>query len=402
VRASRENLCRRASVDYQAVLVSVWDCLRQRVPRGVLIIGGNRAQAPVDALVDQLRKERVIDARKLSRFAAGAVIVSARRARQGHRRWPDAIVLVENRDDETVKARIQALSQHLSVRTVALVGVGAAAGVAGAELAGLVPSPAGSSTTVTTHSVSDLTASLPHVPPGKPGALTRAWSNLAVGTKIAIAAGTAAVAAGVGVIVPIIVDGSSVEFAQATTVSVSNDPKYQADHSFYPLGPPKDAKVLLGPPTQAGKGADKQTEYVSRKVSVQLDGVGKPVNLGRAILPTSLPDQASHNGRTVVAEIQQKAAKLPIAGMPSGIYCYVKPDRSKVVAGWRYTGDPVTLRVLFLVVTKAGAVTGTQIVVDIEGRAKRQPLPTTPDGYQFGQKCPEYDDAAVVFYSPAP
>lgn len=112
----------------------------------------------------------------------------------------------------------------------------AAAGAAGAELAGLVPSPAGTSTTVTTQSESELTASLPHATPGIHGGLARGWSNAAVQMKIAIV-GTAAVAAGAATGVPLILPAPPVVLdlagtwqlsgVQTTSNHVRNPPRFE-------------------------------------------------------------------------------------------------------------------------------------------------------------------------------
>jgi TIR domain len=402
MKATRENLRRRASVDYQAVLVSIWECLRRQVPRGVLVVGGGHALASVDGLVDELQKARAIDARKLSRFAAGAVIVSARRARRGARRWPDAIVLVEREDDETVTARIQALYEHPSVRGVALVGAGAAAGVAGSQLAGLASGSTGSGTAVTTQPMSELVASLPHAGSGATGALTSGWANAAVGTKVAIAAGTVAVAAtaGVGVSAVIGGDGSEpVEFAEATTVRASNDT--EDDERLYPLGLPEDAVVTLGPPAPTGTSVGPTIESVSREVSVELGEADEPIDLGSVILPTSLsnPDLAGGtDGLTTIATVGQDM-ELPIAGMPASDYCYSGDDPWTVLAGWIFTGGPTTLTVTFSVVTKAGELTGTQISVQLDGPARRRSLPDTPRGHQFTDQCPVDRDARALLVS---
>jgi hypothetical protein len=402
VTASRENLRRRASVDYQAVLVSIWECLRRQVPRGVLVVGGGRALASVDGLVDELQRARAIDARKLSRFAAGAVIVSARRARRGARRWPDAIVLVEREDDETVMARIRALYEHPSVRAVALVGAGAAAGMTGSQLVGLASGSPGSGTAVTTQPTSELVASLPHAGSAATGALTSGWATAAVGTKIAVAAGTVAVAAAAGAGVWVVIDGDGaepVEFAEETTVSASNSS--EDDGPMYPLGLPEDAVVSLGPPAPAGTSVGPAIESVSREVSVELGGADEPIDLGSVILPASLSDadlEGGTDGLTTIATIGQDI-ELPIAGMPASDYCYSSDDPSTALAGWVFTGGPTTLTVTFDVVSKAGDVAGAQMSVQIEGPARRRSLAGTPPGHQFTDRCPVDRDARAVLVS---
>jgi hypothetical protein len=413
VKARRENLHRGASVDYQEVLVSVWEAFRARVERGVLLVGATHAGAHVEALVAQLKGEGAIAARELSRFASGAVIVSARRASRGHRRWPQVIVVVERGDenDETFAALLAALYRHPAITSVALVGVGAAAGMA-ATITGLASGATGSGTTVTTHTVPELAASLPHAGSGATGALSTSWANSATGTKFAVAAGSLAAAAAGGFGLKALIDDGNTQpiaFAATTGVSAANDPELQerADEGLYPLGQPEAAVVRLGSPQPVGDRDGDGVEDVSRQVSVQFGGLDEPVGLGAAILPTSLSGQSGEASDAPtteqVAAISQTLELPAIAGMPTSVVCFNEDDPSEPWAGWRFTGNPITVTTRFDVVTDAGEFSGTQIVVVLKGPARREPLAEAPPDRNYGPECPEdLPDAIVRLASTGP
>ena len=191
VHATSEGLLNSVTKDYQSVLVGVWESIRQRTPRGVLVLGDNAAMASLDALIDEMKDGRLIDARKLSRFASGAYVVSARRWRKGVRTWPDVIIVVGDGDpSETLRSRIQAVNDNPSIRSASLVGAGVVAGFALSQVLGVA---AANSATVFTAST-QVAPAIPQISTGPVGAISTAWVNATRGVKIALAAGTVAVA----------------------------------------------------------------------------------------------------------------------------------------------------------------------------------------------------------------
>ena len=112
VRTTRDEFDEPGSTGYQALLVGVWETLRQRVPNGILVVGDQGAMASLDRLVDELRAGDQMSIRDLSRFASGAYVLSARHARRGARRWPDVIVIADSEPSPTLRARLQALDEH--------------------------------------------------------------------------------------------------------------------------------------------------------------------------------------------------------------------------------------------------------------------------------------------------
>ncbi len=193
VVTSRDRILDSASKDYQSVLVGVWEALRQRTPRGVLIIGDGEAQASLDAVVEEMKDGGLIDARKLSRFASGAYIVSTRRLRRRARKWPDAIILVnDGTPSATLQARIKAINEHPSIRNVSLVGAGIIAGFALSQVLGSSAATAAGSGTSFTAST-QIAAAIPQAGTGPLAAASAAWAKAAFGAKAAVAASVAVV-----------------------------------------------------------------------------------------------------------------------------------------------------------------------------------------------------------------
>ena len=191
VTATRDSLLNSVTKDYQSVLVGVWESIRQRTPRGVLVIGDQAAMASLDAVVADMKDARLIDARKLSRFASGAYVVSARRWRKGARKWPDAIVVVgEGEPSETLRSRIQAINDNPSIRSASIVGAGVIAGFALSQVLGV---SAGNAATAFTAS-SQVAPAIPQIGTGPFGAISTAWVNATRAVRVGLAAGTIAVA----------------------------------------------------------------------------------------------------------------------------------------------------------------------------------------------------------------
>ena len=183
VVASRAGLDGASGDEYQRVLVGVWEALRRRVKNGVLVIGDGLAEG--DAVVEEMKQSKLIDARRISRYAAGACVVSARRFRRKSQRWPDAIVVAESAQPSgRMRARIAALDDRPSVRRVSLIGAGVGAGLMLAQAGVLGTSTAFSAAS----SVS------PAIPQIGTSAATSVASSVA-------GAGIAAKVAGVGAIV---------------------------------------------------------------------------------------------------------------------------------------------------------------------------------------------------------
>lgn len=182
VSASRSGLGTATGDEYQRLLVGVWEALRRRVRNGVLVIGDGLAS--VDAVVEEMKQSKLIDARRISRYAAGACVVSARRLRRKSQRWPDAIVVTESPElSDPMRARIAALDDHPAIRRVSLVGAGVGVGLALAQVGGI-----GASTTFSASS---------GVAPAIPQIGTSSAASIA--SSVA-GAGVAAKAAGVGIL----------------------------------------------------------------------------------------------------------------------------------------------------------------------------------------------------------
>ena len=191
VTATRDSLLNSVTKGYQSVLVGVWESIRQRTPRGVLVIGDHTAMASLDAVIADMKDARLIDARKLSRFASGAYVVSARRWRKGARKWPDAIVVVgEGEPSETLRSRIQDINDNPSIQSASIVGAGVIAGFVLSQVLGV---SAGNAATAFTAS-SQVAPAIPQIGTGPFGAISTAWVNATRTRRIGLAAGTIAVA----------------------------------------------------------------------------------------------------------------------------------------------------------------------------------------------------------------
>lgn len=167
---------------YQGVLVGVWESIRRRVPNGVLVIGDQGATAELDAVIEEMKRARLVSARRLSRFAAGACVVSARRLRKGARTWPDVVVVADTANPSPVlRARLQALDEHPEIRNVGVVGAGVAAGLVLGQIIG-----AGSSTAFS--AASQVAPVVPQIGTGPLGTASSTWAAATTGAKAAVAA----------------------------------------------------------------------------------------------------------------------------------------------------------------------------------------------------------------------
>ena len=136
IRAISEYQCVQLVLDdhnqevapgYQAILVGTWLAKSRSVPNGVIVFGGSsmKAQAQLDALVDEMKRRDLIDVTRVSRYACGAQVLSMRKARHLARRYPDVIILVsdDSADSEVLAARTEAVRQHRR-RRIAIVTLG--------------------------------------------------------------------------------------------------------------------------------------------------------------------------------------------------------------------------------------------------------------------------------------
>ena len=189
VTATREGLLDSVTKAYQGVLVGVWESIRRRTPRGVLVLGDHAAMASLDAVIAEMKDAKLIDARRLSRFVSGAYVVSARRWRKGARRWPDAIIVVgDGEPSDTLRSRIQAVNENPTIRSASIVGAGVVAGFALSQVLGV-----GAANTAFTAST-QVAPVIPQIGTGPAGALSTAWVNAGRAVRVAFAAGTVAVA----------------------------------------------------------------------------------------------------------------------------------------------------------------------------------------------------------------
>ncbi|MGB0112811.1 MAG: toll/interleukin-1 receptor domain-containing protein [Ilumatobacteraceae bacterium] len=189
IRTTRENLLRTTSGGYQATLVAVWEGMRTRVPNGVLVMTDVGDSVDLERFVEELQSSRLVDARQLSRLAAGVHLASGRRLRRWSRRLPDVIVRADGPPSPLLSARLAAVADHPSLERVALVGIGAA----GALSATAVASAGGRAA----YSASTHVDGLGSFGSSRGTAFVRRsatrWARLGLGAKAAVVAGTVGV-----------------------------------------------------------------------------------------------------------------------------------------------------------------------------------------------------------------
>jgi hypothetical protein len=203
VLTSRAEIDETDSADYQRLLVGIWETLRQQVENGVLLLSDQNSMAALDELVDELRHGDHINARDLSRFASGAYVLSARRLRRGVRRWPDVIIVADDEPSSVLRARIDAVNAHPTIRNVSLVAMGAAGALAVSEL---VATASGAASFTSSASLS---GALPAAGSGPISGVSAAWANAGVAAKVA-AGVSAVIVAGAAVVATVQLVGDEV------------------------------------------------------------------------------------------------------------------------------------------------------------------------------------------------
>lgn len=187
VTSTAASLLQGGRSDYQAILVGIWESIRRRTPNGVLVVGDDAASAQLDELVAEMKRAKLIDAQHLSRLAAGACVVSARRIRRGARKWPEAIVATDTQEPSPVlAARILALDEHPDIRRVACIGSGVATGFAIGQVLG------GVSGTTSWTAATQVAPAVPAIGTGPLGAISSTMAHAGDAARV----GAAAVALG--------------------------------------------------------------------------------------------------------------------------------------------------------------------------------------------------------------
>ena len=344
-----ENFQTGSSSDYQTILVGVWNALRRRVPRGVLILGEQDAMASLDSLVRRLGESGQIEARHLSRFASGAYIASVRESRELTRRWPDVIVNIEREEPtEELRGRLAAIAALPDVKRVTLVGIGA---VAGAALSRTLAGGGASTPTFETSSSDHLATALGQHAGAGMGRFGAAWSSAGIGAKIAIVATASAISLGGAVAIVQVIDSDPPGFGEATELSPSGG----SDDAF-PLGEPAPMTVNLGPP-QPVNDEEAQNYFANfeggtaERRSVTILYRDTPLQLGNIIIPISYPGEFIEQNVgvfTLTSLTSEGEVRLIENGAGAANPC-VYNRTGDIVGGWRYTGEPgvVSLDLLF-------------------------------------------------------
>jgi hypothetical protein len=400
-RVSRSSVDDRASTGYQGVLVGVWESLRQLHPRAVLIIGDDVAQGSLDRLVAELADTNAIDASVLSRFASGAVIVNARKARRGAKQWPDVIFAVDESASDILTARVTAAYQNKAIRRVALAGAGATALALLLTQSGVAAAAASTGTSVATYtSAAQLSSALPTTSSTLAGSIGSAWANAALGVKIGIVAG-AVVAGGATVAVVTNSSDTQIDYPDRSTLAATRE-----DDRDYPLGVPADVTVELGPaiPTDEDNApwASSGSESVSREVTLHLFEGEPPIPLGPVVLPVSLStdfvDDRLREGHTTITLVEAMVP-LPREGVPTAAICFVIQDPSIVTAGYLMLGGQAMATVHFRVTTEGGSLIGSNVVVVIDGATRKVPITESPSEIEESN-CPEEGPGSVSWELP--
>jgi hypothetical protein len=378
VKANSESLGDPSDAAYQQVLVGVWETLNHHHPNGVLIIGDGVANAQLERLVKQLQDSNAIEAAELSRFAGGAVIVSAKSARKGAKKWPDVIVVAPaDSMNEVLRARIHALEQNKRISEIAVVGAGAAA--AGVFLGSLASSGAGaaSSATVVTYATgAELAGSVPSAGTG----LIAAIGSATVGVKAAAVAGVLAVTVVSGAAVVAALDNGSdvaIGYPDRSTLPLA----VYDEGPFYPLGEPDAVTVFLSSPVSTDDtgvfSVEDATAFVTREVLLGLvDGDGQ-VPMGVVTLPKTLESDfvgLQSDGRYLVGEVTQE---VPLREHAFAVDnpCVNPEDPSVAIGGFPVTGEGAEAIVQFWMVIADGDVTETGMSVTVDALTTLELLP---------------------------
>lgn len=379
VKANSESLGDPSDDAYQQVLVGVWETLNHHHPNGVLIIGDGVANAQLERLVKQLQDSNAIEAAELSRFAGGAVIVSAKSARKGAKKWPDVIVVAPaDSMNEVLRARIHALEQNKRISKIAVVGAGAAA--AGVLLGSLASSGAGaaSSPTVVTYATgAELASSVPSAGTG----LIAAIGSATVGVKAAAVAGVLAVTVVSGAAVVAALDkGSDVAIGYPDRSTLP--PAVHDDEGpWYPLGEPDTVTVFLSSPVSTDDtgvfSVPEAIAFVTRDVLLELDDGDGQVPMGVVTLPETLESDLVGllgDGRYHVGEVTHE---VPLRDHAFAVddYCFNLEDPSVAIGGFPVTGEGAEAIVQFWMVIADGEVTETSMSVTVDALTTLELLP---------------------------
>jgi hypothetical protein len=359
-----ENFQTGSSSDYQTILVGIWNALRRRVPRGVLILGERDGMASLDSLVRRLGESGQLEARHLSRFASGAYIASVRESRKLTRRWSDVIVNIEREEPtEELRSRLAAIAAVPEVKRVTLVGIGA---VAGAALSRALGGP-----TFETSSSDQLATALGQHAGAGVGRLGSAWSSAGIGAKIAVVATASAISLGGAGAVVQVLDSGLPRFGEATELS----PFGGSDDAF-PLGEPAPMTVNLGPPQLVNE-EEAQNFFANfeggtaerRSVTILYRDTG--LQLGDIIVPISFPHEFIEQNVgvfTLTTLTSEGEVRLIENGAGAANPC-VYDRTGDVVGGWRYTGDPGLVSLDLLFESDGTSVIDVGMQLSFDGRA---------------------------------
>ena len=387
----RDSFQTVSSLDYQTILVSIWNALRRRVPRGVLIVGDRDAMASLDSLVRRLKDSGQIEARHLSRFASGAYIASQRESRRLTRRWSDVIVDIEREaPTEELRSRLAAIAALSGVKKVTLVGVGAVAGVAFSRgLAG-----GGSLATFEPSSINRLAPPLGQQAGVGVGRLGPAWSSAGIGAKIAILAAASAISLGAGVAVVQVLDNDPPRFGEATELS----PVGSSDDAF-PLGEPAPMTANLGPAqlVTAGEAQNYFANFdggTAERRSVTILYRDTRLELGDIVVPISYPDEFIEQNVgvfTLTTLTSEGEVRLIETGAGAANPC-IYTRTGDTVGGWHYTGDPGVVSLALLFESDGTSVTDIGMRLSFDGPAvveffEEEVEAVIPDDVDLSDSC---------------
>ena len=365
-RISRAGLDAQASAGYQGVLVGIWHALQKQRPNGVLILGDRTEIDSLDALVSELDEGGQFDARLLSRFASGAYVASVRESKRLTRKWPDVIVNIgEEGPNEELRGRLAALAANPGIRSVTLVGAGAAAGMA---VAGTLGASTTSAATFTQSSSAQLVSGITQPAGASAGS---AWASAGIGAKVAAIAAATVITAGAVVGIARVVDGDPPRFSEITELA----PMTIAGDG-YPLGEPDAITVRLGSAQPVGE--EETTAYFGRfpggtaeRRSVELEYQDMRLALGDIVIPISYPSDFVERNvgvfRIARTDIDGETQLVAPGTGAAGPCSY--EGTGDTVGGWVYTGEPGLVSLDLLFESDGGSVNGIGMRVTFDGPA---------------------------------
>lgn len=363
VGVSRDGLESIPGPDYQGVLVGIWNALRRRVPRGVLILGERTAMASLDVFVDKLKDSGEIEARHLSRFASGAYIVSVRESRKLADQWSDVFVLAdEGEPSDELKGRVAAI---LAIPGVKVTLVGAGAGALGLVMGQAIAASPNSSPAILS-SGDQVVAGVGQQAGVSAGSIQHAWLGASITTKVVTLATAAAVTIGAGFAIDDFFDNDTPQFAASSRLAPADGP--------YPHGQPEPVTVDLGSAQTVSE--EEARDYFggfeggsAERRSAEVTYGDHRLELGDIIVPVKYPDEfiEVNTGSFLMTSIDP-GREVPFidAGAGAMSNC-VSENTGETAGGWQYTGDP-GLVVLELLFTSDGtAVTDIRMDVTFDG-----------------------------------